>query len=235
MRTRLFAVASAIALAGCSPTTPYERPPEPPPPALGYTLSGLVSDQFGVPLAASDVQAIEAGGRIHRTQTGADGRYRLTNLTGPIAVVVSYELFPSESKSVTMTANSTLDFVVTITPAPPLSAGAIPIAVGEAVNETIDAAVDPFCEPNWDSHSPCRQFVLVPQASEDVRIVLTWVGAADALELHLINPLLGRVLGNVSPLASTEITARVEPLHAYEIRVMAYYGPMKFRLSVERK
>ena len=235
MRTRLFVLVSAIALAGCSPTTPYQRPPEPPPPDLGYTLSGLVSDQFGVPLVASDVRAIEAAGRIHRTQTGSDGRYRLTSLTGPIAVIGSYELFPSESKSVTITANSTLDFVVTISPAPPLPAGAIPIAVGEAVNEMVDAAVDPLCEPVWDAHSPCRQFVLVPQASEDVRILLTWVGAGDALELHLINPLVGRLLGKASPLASAEIDARVEPLHAYEIRVMAYYGPMKFRLSVERR
>ena len=152
-----------------------------------------------------------------------------------VAVVVRYQLFAPVSSSVTLAGDATLDFVVRVEATDALIAGAVPIHVGDVVTAAIDASLDPFCEHDWDAHSPCKQFVLVPQVNQDIRVLLEWAGAADELELHLIGPDFVRMLGRPSPSAPLEIDASVRVYNGYEIRVMAYYGPSSFRLSISQR
>ena len=229
MRTSLRLAAGLLLAAACShpPTAPAVSTGQVTP---GFTLSGIVTDAEGAPIEGARVDAL--GARIHSAATSADGRYRLADVSGSVAVTASTPFFGPVTRSISMTSDIILDFALI---GPVLPEGWRALAVGDHVAGVVDKSVDPACEADWDAQSPCKQYLLRTRATANIQILLTWTGAADALELHLIGGALGRVLGIRGALAPQQIEATVQAGQAFEVRVMAYYGPMSFDLRVNQR
>src|SRR5262249_10584187 len=118
MLKRLCASVSLIVAIACSKSTPT-APSQTPPPQT-FSLSGRVTDNTtSTPIVGATLSIADGPNAGKSAMSDASGNYTFTGLQqSGFTVTASARTYLSQSKSVTLTANQTLDFTLQSTPPP---------------------------------------------------------------------------------------------------------------------
>jgi hypothetical protein len=131
----------AAACGGSSPTEPAPPVTNPPPPApVRWTLSGTITDDGPkTPLAGARVAIVEGTGSGRSALADAQGHYQLDALdAGTASISITAEGFETETRSVDLNANVTLDVALRRSAAPPPPPPPQPTMTGTAIDGVSD-------------------------------------------------------------------------------------------------
>jgi hypothetical protein len=220
MRWSLVTLAGCAVAMGCSEQEPASVIAVP-----SYVVSGRVLDDAGVAIPGATAQIL--GGAFNGVQasTDDDGVFRLTRVAGPIHLVVWKEDHDLFERTLTVTADVSLDIT--------LPRDYLDLVLGRTVRSFVFGGARP-CDPaGWDARAPCRRFRITPATSGMLFIKIAWTGGS-LLDVLITTP-GGTVLawGYDEGLETASTQAYLDAGLMYEVRVNSYYSAQVFDLTAE--
>jgi Carboxypeptidase regulatory-like domain len=191
-------------------------------PAPFFTLSGVVRDAAGIPVADAEV-AISSTFKF----SSDSGYFAFERVRGDLTVIVTKAGFEDYGVKVRMDSNVDLD--VRLQKQLVVSE----IIVGKTLAGTIHANALP-CDPvRWDANAPCRRLSFIAPVSGILVLTLRWTGTPplDAVVTNAFGDYLAyseKVGGN-----QAYVALHVDQARRYEVRVSSYYGAQLFELTTE--
>jgi hypothetical protein len=191
-------------------------------PAPFFTLSGVVRDAAGVPVAGAAVD-INSAFKF----SSDSGYFAFERVRGELTVIVTKTGFEEYGAKVRMDAN--VDLNVRLEKQLVVSE----IIVGKTLAGTIHANALP-CDPvRWDANAPCRRLSFIAPVSGTVVLTLRWTNTPP-LDVVVTNA-FGEYLAVSEEVGDNQayVSLLVDQARRYEVRVSSYYGAQLFELTTE--
>jgi hypothetical protein len=183
-------------------------------PVGAYTLSGMIRDLDGLPLAGVTV-AIARPSEDQSVVSDAQGRYSLHNVSGLIYLHASKDGYFESSITRFVAGDQVVDMTLS---------ALLVLVPGMTLQGTVRG--DP-CDPvGWDARALCQRIFFTTPTSGMLDLVLTWNGAS---ELDLLVD--GQYFDPPRTLGEIHAHVHVAPGDNHEIRINAYYSPQAFELK----
>ena len=215
---RICFLLASFAIIACAeePSAPTVQP------APYFTLSGVVRDEAGIPVAGAQ---IDVNSTIKFSNDS--GFFAFERVRGLLTVIVTKPGFDEYGVKVNLQANVDLDVRLQN------ELVASEIMVGKTLAGTIPATARP-CDPvRWDANAPCRRLTFRAPASGTLVLTLRWT-SSPPLDLVVTNT-FGDYLASSVEVSDNQafVALHVDKDRRYEVRVSSYYGAQLFELTTE--
>lgn len=190
---------------------------------VGFTVTGVVRDQDGVPLADALAKLSDKGYGF----TNAAGVFRIEGVQGAFNLLVSKESYTDFYRELVVTGDVFVEAVLTAIPYPDS------LVLGKTVQSSVSANAPP-CDPiHWDARAPCRKFTFRAPQSGVLAVTIAWEGGSQ-LDV-VITTVKGKYLAASAEdeLGRASASALVARGELYEVWVNSYYEGNAFALRAD--